>query len=92
MTGSGHNSRSQIDHEFSAFEDRDFFFGPGFSLGCTKAGEQLRGAEWLSHIIFCARIEGRDFPCFIVTNRENQNRDLAPLAQSLEHIEAVHVR
>ena len=61
-------------------------------LNGRKPCHELCGAEGFGNVIVRSSIEGGEFHGFLITHTQDEHRDAAPFAQSLQHLNPVHVR
>ena len=87
-----HDTGRQIHFQVTGAKDGGFRRGRRMPLSNPQARQQFAGAEGLGHIIIRPVVERRDLVLLAVAHREHDHRHMAPLAQALEHGDALHVR
>ena len=90
-----HPAVEEIDLQLADLERRRVRFvgGAGGVPEChADPGEQLAGAERLAHVIVRAGVERRHLVALLAARGEHDDRDVRPLAEPPDHLEAVHVR
>lgn len=90
-----HLARRRIDREIA--DDDAFDLGRGDGAASAEdglhAGQELREAEGLGHVVFCAELEAHDLVHLGAACREHDHgRRVFAGAQRAEHLEAVHLR
>src|SRR4030095_11543975 len=88
LNGSG----DQIDYEPVLREKGALLARLSTALGSTQAGKEFSGAERLRDIIVGTRIERSHFVLLVITNREDKDRRLAPLAEAAQHGNSIEIR
>ena len=61
-------------------------------LNGGKPCHELRRAEGFGNVIVRSSIEGGEFDGLLITHTQDEHRYAAPFAQSLQHLDPVHVR
>src|ERR1700750_1254644 len=86
-----HRMRVEIDVKNASIDLAAFrwrFFWDSTQM-CSHSCQQLVGVERLCHIVVSARIESLDFDSLLVTDRENNNRDLRRSAHTASKLNAI---
>lgn len=57
-----------------------------------QPGEKLSSRKGLGDVVVGPGLQRGDFPPLLVSNRQDQHRGIAPFAQALQNLQAIHVR